>query len=362
MITELNSSETMRSLEQLDDQTLNSSLQLRTNLAIFSLANVPTTANFVLVFSLDSLRELTPFLRKMILERANCIRVCKPDTPELRELINEFSDSSSQTLGFETELEKCLERLKDRYKGITDALKLVDKEPGLVRNDGLIGEFKTLQVYLKILPELQKIKTAGDPFNGFENSYQSLVTYLLDKWQTRKINKLHKNLKKIKAWRRVSRIIFTTGFGVLVICSLVAAPIGAPHVAAALSAAAAGPLEKWTDYLFKKYMVSVEAQKKVVVEMQNKVVVKIKTHIEIKELDDIIGGLEKQIESLVKTRHVNSTKEKAVKTGIEEMKKKMGVFLKNVEDLQELVVKCIEDVELAKIGVSSLFSLHIKAD
>lgn len=207
--------------------------------------------------------------------------------------------------------------------------------------------------YVKTLEELKKFKAAGDPFTDefikiFQDVY-SHQTAMLDKLQTKK-KKLDKKLKTTQAWRRVSGIIFATTVAAVLICSVVAAAIAAPPVAAALAAASAIPLGSmgtWIDSLWKKYEDAVKGQKDVVRSME------MGTRIVIKDLDNIrvvIGRLEIHIESLFgNVDFINE--EKAVKIGIEEIKKKVEVFKKNVEDLRSQTDKCIRDVQRARTVV-----------
>lgn len=191
---------------------------------------------------------------------------------------------------------------------------------------------------------------AGDPFNDeFTKIFQSVYsqqTSMLEKLQTRK-KKLDNKLKTIQTWRRVSSIIFAATVAAVLICSVVAAAIAAPPVAAALAAASAVPLGSmgtWIDSLWKKYEDAVKGQKVV-----NRSMV-VGTQIVIKDLDNIrvvIERLEIQIQSLL--GNVDFViEEEAVKIGIEEIKKKMEAFRKNVDDLGVQTDMCIRDVRMAR--------------
>lgn len=190
----------------------------------------------------------------------------------------------------------------------------------------------------------------GDPFTDeFTTIFQSVYSHqtsMLDKLQTRR-KKLDKKLRTTQTWRRVSSMIFAATVTAVLICSVVAAAIAAPPVAAALAAASAVPLGSmgaWIDSLWKKYEDAVKGQKDVVRSME------VGTRIVIKDLDNIrvvIERLEIQIESLL--GNVDFViEEEAVKIGIEEIKKKMEVFRKNVDDLGIQTDMCIRDVRRAR--------------
>lgn len=188
----------------------------------------------------------------------------------------------------------------------------------------------------------------GDPFTDeFTKIFQSVYSHqtsMLDKLQTRR-KKLDKKLRTTQTWRRVSSMIFAATVTAVLICSVVAAAIAAPPVAAALAAAVPlGSMGAWIDSLWKKYEDAVKGQKGVVWSME------VGTRIVIKDLDNIrvvIERLEIQIESLL--GNVDFViEEEAVKIGIEEIKKKMEVFRKNVDDLGIQTDMCIRDVRIAR--------------
>lgn len=130
------------------------------------------------------------------------------------------------------------------------------------------------------------------------------------------------------------------------ICSIVTAAVAAPPVAAGLAAAGTIPLRSRIKSLWKKDEDAVKEQK-VVVESMDKA-----TRIGIQELDQIevvIKELENEIEPLLSIPSVGQ--EVIVKIEIEKIKKKMGVFVKNVKDLEAQADLCIQNVQLANIVV-----------
>ncbi|KAA8545941.1 hypothetical protein F0562_020608 [Nyssa sinensis] len=335
--TELNSYEAACRLDA-DLQCFDTTLHARTNHVINTLA----VGVEVRALSFGSLKEVTECLLEMNQEVVKVILECKKDiwkNQELFELVEEYFENSLQTLDFCTALEKCLKRARDSQLLILVALQQFEEEDGVEGNR-----------YMKTLEELKNFKAAGDPFTEeFFQTFQSVYRQqmvMLEKLRLRK-NKLDKKLKYIHAWRKLSSIIFAATFAAVLICSVVAAAMAAPPVAAALAAATAIPLGsmgKWIDSLLKNYENAVKGQKEVMSYMQ------VGTHVAIKDLDSIrvlIDRLEIVIESLLQNVDF-IINEEAVKIGIDEIKKKLGVFMKNVEDLGVQADMCSRDIRRAR--------------
>ncbi|KAG5625021.1 hypothetical protein H5410_010239 [Solanum commersonii] len=321
-----------------DLQSFDTNLQARTSHVINTLADGVE----VRALSFDSLREVTGCLLEMNQEVVKVILDCKKDiwkNQELFELVEEYFDNSLKTLDFLAALEKCLKRARDSQLLILVALQQFEEESGVEGNR-----------YTKTLEELKNFRAAGDPFTEeFFQIFQSVYTQqmlMLEKLQLKK-NKLDKRLKYIHAWRKVSNIIFVATFAAVLICSVVAAAIAAPPVASALAAAASIPLGsmgKWIDSLLKNYEDAVKGQKELVNTMH------VGTFITIKDLDSIrvlIDRLEIEIESLLKKVEF-AIDEDAVKVAIEEIRKKLDVFMKNVEDLGMQADVCSRDIRRAR--------------
>nr|GFB11459.1 uncharacterized protein [Tanacetum cinerariifolium] len=86
---------------------------------------------------------------------------------------------------------------------------------------------------------------------------------MFDKLQAKKM-KLDKKVKYMQTWRKVATVIFVATFAAVLICSVVAATMTAPHVATALAAASAIPLGsmgKWINSLLKNYENAIKGQK-----------------------------------------------------------------------------------------------------
>ncbi|KAF9620247.1 hypothetical protein IFM89_010982 [Coptis chinensis] len=323
-------------------QSFDATLQDRTHRVINSLA----AGVEVRALSIDSLKEVTGCLLDMNQEVVKIILDCKQDiwkNQELFELVEDYFENSLQTLDFCTALEKCLKKARDGQLIINVALQQFEEEDGA-------NEKK----YLRTLEELKNFKSAEDPFTEeFFQIFKSVYRHqllMLEKLEYQK-SKLDKKLKSVKAWRKVSSIIFASAFAAVLICSIVAAVMAAPPVAAALAAATSipvGSMGKWFDSLWKKYEDALKGQKDVIRTMQAG------TYIAIKDLDGIrvlVDRLEIEIESLLQNADFVLKEDEAVKFGIEEIKKNLGALMKGIEDLSEQADRCSRDIRRARTVV-----------
>ncbi|XP_077233586.1 UPF0496 protein 1-like [Tasmannia lanceolata] len=322
-----------------DLQTFDSSLQARTNHVINTLA----VGVEVRSLSIDSMKEVTSCLLEMNQEVVKIILDCKKDiwkNKELFELVEEYFESSLKTLDFCTVLDKCLKRARDSQLIIHVALQQFEEED--------VGVGKK---YLRTIEELNNFKAAGDPFTEeffqvFQSVYKQQLS-MLEKLQLRK-SKLDKKLKSVNAWRKISSIIFAAAFAAVLICSVVAAAMAAPPVAAALAAATSipiGSMGRWFVSLWKNYEVALKGQKEIIRSMQ------VGTFVAIRDLDSIrvlVDQLEIEIESLLQNADFALREEDAVKFGIEEIKKQLGLFMRSIEDLGEHADRCSRDIRRAR--------------
>ncbi|XP_010943147.1 UPF0496 protein 1 [Elaeis guineensis] len=345
-LAELSSYETACRLDP-ELRSFDSTLQERTSHVISTLAHGVEVRSL----SFDSLRAVTGCLLEMNEEVVKVILEGKEDiwkNPELFKLVEEYFENSLQTLDFCTALEKCLNKARDSQLIIHVALQRFEEE------EEEVVEEDCKKKYLRTIEELRHFKAAGDPFTEeFFQVFQSVSRQqqsMLEKIKQRK-NKLDKKLKSIKAWRKVSSIIFMAAFATLIICSVVTAVVAAPHVAAALAAAASipvGSMGKWIDSLFKGYQQAVEGQKEILSSMQ------VRTYIVIKDLDSIrvlVDCLEAQINMLLDNADFALRDEEAVKFGIQEIKEKLEVFTKSIEDLRQQADRCSRDIGKARTVV-----------
>lgn len=134
---------------------------------------------------------------------------------------------------------------------------------------------------------------------------------------------------------------YAATFAAVLICSVVAAAVAAPPVAAALAAATSIPLGsmgRWMDSVMKKYEKVMKGQKEMINSMS------VGTYISIKDLDNIrvlMERLEIEMGEL-------GMKEEAVKMAIGDIKTKLDVFMKNVEELGAEADKCSRDTRRAR--------------
>ncbi|GAB2267295.1 hypothetical protein Dimus_002280 [Dionaea muscipula] len=352
-----------------DLQSFDSTLHARTNHVINTLA----VGVEVRALSFNSLKEVTGCLLEMNQQVVKVILECKQDiwkNEELFDLVEEYFENSLQTLDFCTALEKCLKRVKDSQLILMVALQHFDdeeeeeeeeKEEDTASCESSSSSRRRRRRYARTLEDLKNFKAAGDPFTEdffqiFQSIYKQQMS-MLDRLQKRK-SKLDKKLKKIGAWRKVSGIIFVATFAAVLICSVVAAAVAAPPVAAALAAATAIPLAsvgKWIDSLWKNYEDALSGQMEVISTMQ------VGTYVTIKDLENIkvlIDRLEIEMGSLMHKADFAITEEAAVKSGIEEIKKKLSAFTKNVEDLGSEADTCSRDIRRARTVVLQRIIKH----
>ncbi|GFY89671.1 transmembrane protein, putative [Actinidia rufa] len=315
-------------LNSYEDQNLQSfynNLQAKTNQVI----NTVAAGIEVQAPSLHALRDVIQYCLDMNQEVAKVTLTSKTDRSEndgLFELIEECFENSLQTLDFCAALDKCLKRAHHSQLHILDAVQQFEQEDGIDGNK-----------YEKTLDELKKFKASGDPFTDeFMQIFHSVYTrqmLMLAKLQ-HKENKLHKDYKYYHAWGKVSGIIFAATVAAVLIGSVVAAAMAAPPVAAALAAVTAFPIGsvgKWIDSLLKSYETAIKGQQEVLTSM------KMGTKFAIGDLDNIrlcIDQLEIVIESLLHDAEF-AIEEEAVKIGIEEIKKRVVLFMKEVEGLEK---------------------------
>ncbi|XP_072980323.1 UPF0496 protein 1-like [Typha angustifolia] len=352
-LTELSSYEAACRLDP-DLRSFDTTLQQRTSRVISTLAMGVEVRSL----SFDSLREVTGCLLEMNQEVVKVILECKKDiwnNPQLFDLVEDYFENSLQTLDFCTALEKCLKKARDSQLIVHVALQRFEEEEELEEEED--GRKK----YSRTLEELRHFKAAGDPFTEeffqvFQSVYRQQLS-MLEKLQQRK-TKLDKKIKSIKAWRKVSSIIFVATFAAIIICSVVAAAIAAPPIAAALAAASSipvGSMGKWIDSLFKDYQEALKGQKEVLSSIQ------VGTYIAVKDLESIrilLDRLEVQISSLLDNADFALRDEEAVKFGIEEIRKKLEVFMKSIEDLGDQADRCSRDIRKARTVVLQRIIRH----
>ncbi|MQL70218.1 hypothetical protein Taro_002508 [Colocasia esculenta] len=349
-------------------RSFDATLQVRTSRAISTLA----TGVEVQSLSFDSLREVTACLLDMNQEVVKVILDCKKDvwkSPQLFDLVEEYFDNSLHTLDFCAALERCLHAAQDSQLIVHVALQRFAEEDD--DDDG--DEHATAEApsdsskahvhkYARTLEELRSFRARGDPFTeDFFQVLQSVHRHqlsMLEKLQRRKL-KLDRKLRSAKAWRKVSSIIFAAAFASVLICSVVAAAVAAPPVAAALAAATSIPLGsmgKWFDSLWKDYQDALTGHRELISTMQ------VGAFVVIKDLDNIrvlVEQLETQMSSLLQAADfAMRDDEQAVRVAVEEIRRKLGAFMRSIEELGEQSDMCSRDIRRARTVVLQKIIKH----
>ncbi|GLJ23193.1 hypothetical protein SUGI_0438140 [Cryptomeria japonica] len=294
--------------------------------------------------SLDSLKEVTSCLLEMDQEVVKLVLQNKEDvwkSPELFELVEEYFNNSLRTLDFCSMLENCLRKARDNQLIIQIALQHIP--PG--------GPPPGEAQYKKILEELGNFKNAGSPFpEDFIRLFESVYTghiQMLEKLHAKR-HKLDKKMKNVKAWKKVSSVIFVATFAAVLICSVVAAAIAAPPIASALAAAAAipiGSVGKWVDNLWKKYEDTIRGQRELISSMH------VGTFVALKDLDNIrvlVDHLEITISSILRSVELGLKDEDAVQVVMDDIRKKQQSFIDEIDRLSDYVDRCSRDIRQAR--------------
>ncbi|KAF5752952.1 hypothetical protein HS088_TW01G00870 [Tripterygium wilfordii] len=289
---------------------------------------------------INALLEMNQEVVKIALENRTDIWNCE----DLFALVEEYFDNTGKILDFCNALENCLKRARNSQLIIQIAVRLFEEEVNI--QDGVEG-----MRYTRTLQGLQRFKAAEDPFTEeffalFQAVYKQQVS-MLEELQVRK-RKLDKRMHKIKGWRRLSNVLFVAAFVSVMIFSVVAAAIAAPPVVTALAGALAipiGSVGKWCDMLWRQYQNTLKGQKGVLNSMQ------VGTLVTIKDMESIralINKLEIDIESMLQNAEFALAEEDAVKFVMEEIKKKLEVFMETIEDLGAHADKCSRDIRQAR--------------
>ncbi|CAI0377213.1 unnamed protein product [Linum tenue] len=354
--TELSSYEAACAIDE-ELRSFDTKLQARTNHVI----NTVAADVEVRALSLDSLKEVIGCLLDVNQEVVKVILDCKKDiwkSHELFKLVEDYFDNSLHTLDFCAALEKSLKRARDNQLLLLVALQQFDEEE-LSKSEFGSGPKVS---YKRTMEELRNFKEAGNPFTEefyvrFHMAYKHQIE-MMEKLRSKK-GKLDKKLKSIHSWRKLSSIIFVASFATVLICSVVAAAIAAPPVATAALAAATsvplGSMGKWIDSLWRNYESTVKGQRELVGTMQ------LGSYVAIKDLETIrvtLDRLEVEMVAVEKAAEFVSTEEEggeaAVKIGMEEIRKKLDGFMRNVEELEIQVGVCSKDIRQARTVVLQL--------
>jgi hypothetical protein len=207
-------------------RTFHTALRRRASRAITAVASGVEVRSL----SLGSLRDVTGCLLDMNQEVVRVVLASKRDvwrSPDLFDLVEGYFEGSLHTLDFLAALDASLRRARDAQLPLHLALK--GQEPGAADR------------YARALVELRRVKAPGEPFTAeffaaFQTVYREQVA-MMGKLRQRK-RQLDGRVRSVRAWHRVSSVVFVTTFAVLLVCSVVAAAIAALLICSVVAAAA----------------------------------------------------------------------------------------------------------------------------
>lgn len=322
-----------------DLQSFDVQVHERTNRALNSLANGVAVGSL----SMDALMEVTDFLLEMNGDAVKIILESKEDVwnKELFSLVDAFFDNSLKTLEFCGALEESLRRTRDSQFIIKLAVRKFESD----ENGG------DDERYVKTFEVLKKFQEAGDPFGEeFVKLFQSLYKQHLSmfkKLQHQK-KKLDKKYSNMKTWKTVSNVILVTAFASVLIFSVVAAAMSAPPVVIALAAALAvpmGPVGKWCNTLWNRYLNSIKVEKQLMSSMEGHSFIILKDFENIRLL---VRRLSIQLGSLLQNANLGIREQGGMQLVIDEIKKNLEGFDETIEKLSVHAAKCSTDVTKAR--------------
>uniref|UniRef100_A0A9I9DN61 Uncharacterized protein n=2 Tax=Cucumis melo TaxID=3656 RepID=A0A9I9DN61_CUCME len=312
----------------------------RTNRALNSLADGVAVGSL----SMDALMEVTDFLLEMNGDAVKIILESKEDVwnKELFSLVDAFFDNSLKVLEFCKALEVSLRRTRDSQFIIKLAVRKFESD----ENNGDNGER-----YVKTFEELKKFQEAGDPFGEeFVTLFRSLYKEHLSMFKKlqRQKKKLDKKYTTMKTWKTVSNVILVTAFASVLIFSVVAAAMSAPPVVIALGAALAvpmGPVGKWCNTLWNRYLNSIKVEKQLLSSMEGHSFIILKDFENIRLL---VRRLSIQLGSLLQNANLGIREQGAMQLVIDEIKKNLEGFDETIDKLSVHATKCSTDVTKAR--------------
>ncbi|XP_022971690.1 UPF0496 protein At2g18630-like [Cucurbita maxima] len=337
-----------------DLQSFDVRVQERTSRALNSLANRVEVGSL----SFDALMEITDFLLEMNEDAVKIILESKEDVwsnKELFRLVDTFFDNSLKMLDFCAALERSLRRSRDSQF----IVKLAVRQFESYENGG-DGER-----YVRTFEQLKKFQEAGDPFGKeFGKLLKSLYdrhVSTFDDLQSQK-TKLDKKFSSMKTWKRVSNVIFITAFASVLIFSIVAAAMSAPPVVIALATTLAvpmGPIGKWCNTLWNRYLNSIKADKQFMSSMEGHTYIILK---DLQNIDVLVRRLSNKLDSLLQNADVGIRELSAMQLVIDEIKKNLDGFDETIEKLSVHAAKCSSDVTKARTVILQKMARHPTAD
>lgn len=309
-------------------------------------------------FSIDSLGNLTETFLDTHPEVVDSILRSKKEiwkNPELLNLVEIYLESTLKTLDFFTSLKQCFDRARRSQIILQSAVDQFEKEDK--------GLSKSSNRYELTIQHLKNFEAAGDPFSDellllFESICKQQIS-TLNKLIEEK-SKLDGKLKSVKAWRKVSNIIFVATFAAVVIFTVIAAAITAPPVVAALAAAATVPLGSmggWLSSVWNKLESEVRGDREIIGATRDHMRV---ASMELESIRAIVNRIILQMDFLLKTADFGVREEEGegVKVAIDEMKKISSEFLKSINKLDERVDKSRRYISWARKVILNKMEKH----
>ncbi|KAH0467709.1 hypothetical protein IEQ34_002742 [Dendrobium chrysotoxum] len=283
---------------------------------------------------IDSLKQLTACLLEKNKEVVRVILDCKEEirkNPELLVLVQDYFDKGLHTLDFCNALHKCFENAQNSQLLLQHALlHLEEVEPALK--------------YEKFEGELNRFKESVDLFTKeFLCIFQLVHQHQISKLEPLLVKKkrLDKKLKLVKTSRKLFSIIFALASAVLLIFSVVSVTVGAPPIPQAILAVCSA-MRALFHFMWNNCREAIEQEKMIISALKDG------TCASINEMDEfraMMNTLEDQTSYLVEKAELNFSDEEAVRSVMEEIGKKMELFMKNIEALVAQADQCRQDIE-----------------
>ncbi|KAL0926038.1 hypothetical protein M5K25_004419 [Dendrobium thyrsiflorum] len=250
---------------------------------------------------------------------------------ELLVLVKDYFDKGLHTLDFCIALDKRFENGKNAQLFLQHALlHLEEVDPALK--------------YEKIQDDLNRFKESVDLFTKeFLDIFQLVHQHQISKLETLLLKKkrLDKKLKLVKTCGKLFSVIFASASAVLLIFSVVSVTVGALPIPQAILAVCSS-MRALFCFMWNNCREAIEQEKMIINALKDGTCASIN---EMDEFQAMMNTLEDQIGYLLEKAEFNFSDEEAVRSVMEEIGKKMELFMKNIEDLVARTDQCRRDIE-----------------
>ncbi|PKI41595.1 hypothetical protein CRG98_037995 [Punica granatum] len=295
--------------------------------------------------SLTSHRELTSSKLELDPEVVRGLLQSQRDKcdQDLFGLIEDYFETSNQTSNFFVALDKCLARARDSRLILMNAVSYFEEEAEREKKNGL--DLEGIK-YANTLRELEKFKTAGDPFGGeFSGLLQSVSDRQsgLQKQLRERKERVAKKLKSAETGRRASNVLFVAAFVSALILSVVAAAVGAQPVITALAGVLIMPIDsvgKWVNSLWKK------RQKELKWESELLGLMEAFTFLDVEIIRVVVDNLENRIKYLMQNAELALGRDAAVRPAVGKIERETEWFTKTVEELDQRNHKWSQEIRI----------------